>query len=549
MYCPKCGTQVEDEAAFCPACGAKLAETDRPETPEISETPPEPMRSERKPMYEVTGAAHLEGMPRVKDMIKNISFKSWLFLAVALVLAVLLASAGIRSLLMVLVVLVVVCYFTLYQYWVAAGFGHEFSVQLPEGKTDEEWVQVILETFEYPEKIKKTACTDGGVEVKFTEGAVAFGDAYSVKVSVQNGVLKVSAGKQETPTNCLAASYAANELAQALNYFANDIVLPADFMLEQKQVHKDSLGKLKGTGNKLYAVVVAVVMVGCAVWFYSATNDASMGIKDVYIEEASTEMTMGEALDSFYTNGRWSNYKEKGVQYVVYKARQEKYDIDIKIIFTTDGDNYTFDDSEINGEQTGVYGASVLIAAAYGDGTSKILLASNYADNWTAWDEAFSVAQEESERQEAAESAAMQKATPDPEYTPEPEYTEQPYTESPADGYAGDYGTGGYSIDDLKWGYDTIPDGTLDYEYEVHTDILGNEVVVPFSADSWNVDITVQCMMMAGPGADYNDVLPVYMGEHWYGHAGDGEWIFISNEDATLFGWVPEAYQKLVPVN
>lgn len=290
MFCPKCGTQVEDGAAFCPTCGAKLADTAGQETPE---TPSEPTPPEREPIYEVTGPARLEGMPRVKDMLKNVSFKSWILLAVVLVVAVLFASAGIRMLLLVLLVYAVVCYLMLHQYWTAAGFGHEFSVQLPEGKTDEEWVQAILETFEYPEKIKKTACADGGIEVKFTEGAVAFGEAYSVKVSVQDGVLKVSAGEQETPTNFLAASYAANELAQALNYFANDIVLPADFMLEQKQAHKDSLGKLKGTGNKLYAVVVAVVMVGCAVWLYSATNDASMGIKDVYIEEASTEMTMG----------------------------------------------------------------------------------------------------------------------------------------------------------------------------------------------------------------------------------------------------------------
>lgn len=538
MYCPKCGTQVEDGVAFCPACGAKLAETDRPETLETSETPPEPMRSERKPMYEVTGTAHLEGIPRVKDMINNISFKSWLFLAVVLVLAVLVASAGIRSLLLVLVVLVVVCYFTLYQYWVAAGFGHEFSVQLPEGKTDEEWVQVILETFEYPEKIKKTACTDGGVEVKFTEGAVAFGDAYSVKVSVQNGVLKVSAGKQETPTNCLAASYAANELAQALNYFANDIVLPADFMLEQKQVHKDSLGKLKGTGNKLYAVVVAVVMVGCAVWFYSATNDASMGIKDIYIEEASTEITMGEALDSFYTNGKWSNYKEKGVQYVVYKARQEKYDIDIKIIFTTDGDTYTLVDSEINGEQEGAYGASALIAAAYGDGTSKILLASSYADNWTAWDEAFSVAQEESERQEAAESAAVQ------ESTPEPEYTEQPYTEAPADDYAGDYGTGDHGVSDyddtLQYNDGEFTNGVLNYDFYYDSD----NIIVPYSDEGWNVIVTKDCMLKSGPGVSYEDVVSVNTDEPLYCYFEDGDWAFVCDKDWAFYGWMPIAYEE-----
>ena len=96
MFCPKCGTKVDDGTAFCPTCGAKLADTAE------QETPPELTPSERKPMYEVTSPAHLEGTPRVKDMIKNISFKSWLFLAVALVVAVLSASAGIRMLLLVI---------------------------------------------------------------------------------------------------------------------------------------------------------------------------------------------------------------------------------------------------------------------------------------------------------------------------------------------------------------------------------------------------------------------------------------------------------------
>lgn len=521
MFCPKCGTKVGDGTAFCPTCGAKLADTAE------QETPPELTPSERKPMCEVTSPAHLEGTPRVKDMIKNISFKSWLFLAVALVVAVLFASAGVRMLLLVLVVYAVACYLALHQYWIAAGFGHEFSVQLPEGKTDEEWVQAILETFEYPEKIKKTACADSSIEVKFTEGAVAFGEAYSVKVFVQDGVLKVSAGKQETATNCLAASYAANELAQALNYFANDIVLPADFMLEQKQAHKDSLGKLKGTGNKLYAVVVAVVMVGCAVWLYSATNDASMGIKDVYIEEASTEMTMGEALDSFYTNGKWSNYKEKGVQYVVYKAKQEKYDIDIKIVFTTDGDTYTLVDSEINGEQQGAYGATLLVAAAYGDGTSKIWLASSYADDWTALDEAFSAAQEESERQEAAESAAAASEA-------------ESYVEPPADTGAGDYGTHDYTYDDTPYSDEEFADGEMNYGYYYDD----NGVVIPYSADGWPIVVNTDYVLKSAPSVNSDDVVWVSADDKLYGHYGDGDWVFVADYDFNVYGWIPEPYQE-----
>lgn len=268
-------------------------------------------------------------------------------------------------------------------------------------------------------------------------------------------------------------------------------------------------------------------MVGCAVWLYSATNDASMGIKDVYIEEASTEMTMGEALDSFYTNGKWSNYKEKGVQYVVYKAKQEKYDIDIKIVFTTDGDTYTLVDSEINGEQQGAYGATLLVAAAYGDGTSKIWLASSYADDWTALDEAFSAAQEESERQEAAESAAVSSEA-------------ESYVEPPADTGAGDYGTHDYTYDDTPYSDEEFANGLLNYGYYYDD----NNVIVPYCSDAWAIVVTTDYALKSGPGVNYDDIAWVNEGDKLLGHYGDGDWIFVANSDFTFYGWIPEPYQE-----
>ena len=44
MYCSKCGTNVDDQAKYCPVCGEKLVKDTPPESPQppVSPTPPRP---------------------------------------------------------------------------------------------------------------------------------------------------------------------------------------------------------------------------------------------------------------------------------------------------------------------------------------------------------------------------------------------------------------------------------------------------------------------------------------------------------------------------
>ena len=88
-------------------------------------------------------------------------------------------------------------------------------------------------------------------------------------------------------------------------------------------------------------------------------------------------------------------------------------------------------------------------------------------------------------------------------------------------------------------------DGTLDYDYRY----VDGKIVPSDAADAWQVRITTDCVLKAGPGVDYEDAGTVYAGENWIGHYGDGEWVLISNDDFSLFGWMPEVYQEIVPAN
>ena len=108
---------------------------------------------------------------------------------------------------------------------------------------------------------------------------------------------------------------------------------------------------------------------------------------------------------------------------------------------------------------------------------------------------------------------------------------------------AQDAGDDGYISPEAMTNGGGFADGALDYAYRY----IDGKVVPSDAADAWMVRVTVDCVLKAGPGVDYEDAGTVYAGENWIGHYGDGDWILISNDDFSSFGWIPEAYQEVVP--
>ena len=200
MFCPNCGTKVADSAAFCPSCGKQLnrMSTKRAELEQIQAEPETEQKEKtaetsRMPEHTVMGAAKPVGADRIKRALKTLSPQNVVLLIVMAFIMVFLLVSSITFLPLVVLAAVVVYFLLLRQHLKMVDFGNEFSVRLPQGKTDEEWTQYILDQFEYPVKMKKEAGENGTVVLKFDNDENIFGEKFSVEITVQEGILKTKA--------------------------------------------------------------------------------------------------------------------------------------------------------------------------------------------------------------------------------------------------------------------------------------------------------------------------------------------------------------------
>lgn len=76
------------------------------------------------------------------------------------------------------------------------------------------------------------------------------------------------------------------------------------------------------------------------------------GVRDAYLEYYSNSVTVEEAFDSFFDNGKWSEHKEDGDIYVVFTGECTYLDkkANIKIRFRIQGDHFYFVNMEMNGQ-------------------------------------------------------------------------------------------------------------------------------------------------------------------------------------------------------
>lgn len=205
MFCPNCGTKVEDGTAFCPSCGTKLklpstekAKPEQIQPQQETKRKEETGETNKAPEHTVASAARPVGADRIKRALKTLSAQNIVLLIVVAFIMVFLLVSSITFLPLVILAAVLVYFLLLRQHFAMVDFGSEFSVQLPQGKTDAEWTQYILDEFEYPVKMKKEAGENGAVILKFDNDENIFGEKFSVEVTVQEGILKTKAVMNST---------------------------------------------------------------------------------------------------------------------------------------------------------------------------------------------------------------------------------------------------------------------------------------------------------------------------------------------------------------
>lgn len=117
----------------------------------------------------------------------------------------------------------------------------------------------------------------------------------------------------------------------------------------KKIPYKKILDKLKEIPNKLkIGIVIGVVVIICAC---SLLHKPGRSVREAYMEQYSSSITVEDAFDNFFVDGKWSEQKEDGDKYVIYTGKcwymEEK--VNIKIRFRVEDDYFYFISLEMNG--------------------------------------------------------------------------------------------------------------------------------------------------------------------------------------------------------
>ena len=130
-----------------------------------------------------------------------------------------------------------------------------------------------------------------------------------------------------------------------------------------KEMSQEMLGNLKkipyqGVLDKLKKIpllwkVGTVVGIILLIVLCLSMHKPGQDVRESYLEYYSSSITIEDAFDSFFENGKWSEHKENGDIYVVYTGDcwylNER--VNVKIRFRIVGDYFYFANIEMNGQR------------------------------------------------------------------------------------------------------------------------------------------------------------------------------------------------------
>lgn len=114
--------------------------------------------------------------------------------------------------------------------------------------------------------------------------------------------------------------------------------------------------------------VVAIVIVSNPDFFTDIIRPGA-NVRNAYLSQYSESITVEEAFDGFFDNGKWDTYKEGGYSYVVFTGTREYVGDadDMRITFKITGEHFLVDSLEINGVKQNDFMLALLLAAVYKD--------------------------------------------------------------------------------------------------------------------------------------------------------------------------------------
>lgn len=238
------------------------------------------------------------------------------------------------------------------------------DLQLPGGMTDSALLESLVGKFNYP-YFKGIHYGDIGecvIEGKYAMYPVMF---YGDEVAELGYIL----GNNEKKKRAVLLETMA--IRDYINKFFNP-ALPIDVMKGIKKM-KRAEGQRKAVAivSATATVLVAAALIFDHISPGSLQSMAVPGIevRSAYLSQYSRVVTIEEAFDNFFDNGKWTKYDSEGYTNVVFTGICEYSGerVDVRIIFKITGENFIVDSLDINGRTQSNFVLSSLLSAVYED--------------------------------------------------------------------------------------------------------------------------------------------------------------------------------------
>lgn len=101
-----------------------------------------------------------------------------------------------------------------------------------------------------------------------------------------------------------------------------------------------------------FLVIAAIVLESTLPGGLGKIMKPGMEVREAYLSQYSETVTIEEAFDNFFENGKWRKYKEEDYTYIAFTGVCEYMGerADVKVTFKITGENFIIDSMDINGQ-------------------------------------------------------------------------------------------------------------------------------------------------------------------------------------------------------
>lgn len=388
MYCMHCGTELEKDMAYCIKCGAKVDQNSEATT----EQTPFPFQDTATSIK----AKILDHIPHRSDTVQeeydnNSTDKSWIDRLRALsqsstfrtlvIGAGILVGAGFAIWLLflflrwmfssfILTIAVVASGYIVYHKGIAEIITEYFykkeskQLQLPEGMSASMLLEALSGKFNYPyfKGVHYGTAGECIIEGKHSMYPVIFD---------QDNIAEISYISKKNNKKKRTVLLEAMAIRDYINKFFNPN-LSVDVVKDMKKL-KLAEGQRKAVA--FVSAAASLLIIAAIIWDYIVPGSLQeivlpgMGVRGAYLSQYSQRVTIEEAFDHFFDNGKWSKYDSEGYTNVVFTGTCDYQGerSDIRIIFKITGEHFFVESLDINGRSQNAIVLQSLLSTVYED--------------------------------------------------------------------------------------------------------------------------------------------------------------------------------------